>query len=133
MNIFIGGLSYGITDADLMDLFQEYGEIKSAKVIMDRETNKSKGFGFVEMEDDSAAKNAISELNGAEYDGRTISVSEARPREERPRRSFMFISQSPKDLLLAPDWNLKNYEFTQKVTNRIAEVQAWQGKKYQKY
>ncbi|EGJ72075.1 RNP-1 like RNA-binding protein [Bacteroides coprosuis DSM 18011] len=88
MNIFIGGLSYGITDADLMDLFQEYGEIKSAKVIMDRETNKSKGFGFVEMEDDSAAKNAISELNGAEYDGRTISVSEARPREERPRRSF---------------------------------------------
>jgi len=88
MNIFIGGLSYGINDADLADLFQEYGEIVSARVIMDRETRKSKGFGFVEMEDDEAAKRAIEELNGAEFDGRTISVSEARPREERPARSF---------------------------------------------
>lgn len=84
MNIFIGGLSYAITDADLMDLFQEYGEVSSARVIMDRETRKSKGFGFVEMEDEGAKK-AIAELNGAEFDGRTISVSEARPREERPR------------------------------------------------
>lgn len=88
MNIFIGGLSYGINDADLMDLFEEYGEVTSAKVIMDRETNKSKGFGFVEMSDDAAASKAISELNGGEFDGRTISVSEARPREERPARSF---------------------------------------------
>lgn len=86
MNIFIGGLSYAITDADLMDLFQEYGEVSSARVIMDRETRKSKGFGFVEMEDEGAKK-AIAELNGAEFDGRTISVSEARPREERPARS----------------------------------------------
>ena len=86
MNIFIGGLSYAITDADLLDLFQEYGEVTSARVIMDRDTHKSKGFGFVEMEDAGATK-AIAELNGAEFDGRTISVSEARPREERPARS----------------------------------------------
>lgn len=88
MNIFIGGLSYAITDADLLDLFQEYGEVTSARVIMDRDTHKSKGFGFVEMEDDEAATKAINELNGAEVDGRPIAVSEARPREERPARSF---------------------------------------------
>ncbi|MCK9180852.1 MAG: RNA-binding protein [Bacteroides sp.] len=85
MNIFIAGLPYSVNDADLTDLFQEYGEISSAKVIMDRNTGKSKGFGFVEMDDDNDAKRAISELDGAEYDGRTIAVSEARPREERPR------------------------------------------------
>lgn len=87
MNIFIAGLSYSITDADLSDLFQEYGEITSAKVVMDRQTGRSKGYGFVEMDDEAGTK-AISELNGAEYDGRTLSVSEARPREERPARSF---------------------------------------------
>ncbi|NDW09257.1 RNA-binding protein [Dysgonomonas sp. 520] len=88
MNIFIAGLSYNVNDADLLTLFEEYGVITSAKVIMDRQTNRSKGYGFVEMEDNEAATKAISELNGAEYDGRTISVSEARPREERPARSF---------------------------------------------
>ena len=88
MNIFIAGLSYNVNDTDLQDLFQEYGEISSAKVVMDRMTGKSKGYGFVEMEDNEAANKAIAELNGAEYDGRTISVSEARPREERPARSF---------------------------------------------
>ncbi len=88
MNIFIAGLSYSITDADLQELFQEYGEVASARVIMDRETRRSKGYGFVEMNNDEEAKNAISELNEVEYDGRTISVSEARPREERPARSF---------------------------------------------
>lgn len=88
MNIFIGGLSYGVTDTDLEDLFQEYGEVTSAKVITDRETRRSKGFGFVEMADDEAAKKAITELDGVEYDSRTIAVSEARPREERPARSF---------------------------------------------
>lgn len=88
MNIFIAGLSYSINDADLKELFSEYGEIASSKVIMDRQTGRSKGYGFVEMEDNDAAKKAIEELNGAEYDGRTISVSEARPREEKPRREF---------------------------------------------
>ena len=88
MNIFIAGLSYNVNDADLSDLFQEYGTITSAKVIMDRQTNRSKGFGFVEIEDNEAATKAIEELNGAEYDGRTLSVSEARPREDSPARSF---------------------------------------------
>lgn len=87
MNIFIAGLSYNITDADLNDLFGEYGEITTAKVIMDRETGRSKGYGFVEMDDEAAGQKAIDELNGAEYDGRTISVSVARPRTEGPRRS----------------------------------------------
>ncbi|NDW17988.1 RNA-binding protein [Dysgonomonas sp. 216] len=87
MNIFIAGLSYNITDNDLVDLFGEYGEIASAKVIMDRESGRSKGYGFVEMEDNTSAQKAIEELNGAEYDGRVISVSEARPRTEGPRRN----------------------------------------------
>lgn len=86
MNIFIAGLSYSITDADLNDLFGEYGEITSAKVVMDRETNRSKGYGFVEMNDEAAGQKAIDELNGAEYDGRTISVSVARPRAEGGQR-----------------------------------------------
>ncbi|NDV78237.1 RNA-binding protein [Dysgonomonas sp. 511] len=81
MNIFIAGLSYSINDNDLRDLFNEYGEISSAKVIMDRATGRSKGYGFVELEDNAAGQKAIEELNGAEYDGRTISVSEARPRK----------------------------------------------------
>ena len=85
MNIFIAGLSYQINDADLKQLFEEYGTISSAKVITDRDTGRSKGFGFVEMDDDSEGQRAIEELNGAEYDGRTLSVSVARPRTERPR------------------------------------------------
>ena len=88
MNIFIAGLSYNINDADLKDLFGEYGEIASAKVITDRETGRSKGYGFVEIADEAAGQKAIDELNGAEYDGRTISVSVARPRTEgAPRRN----------------------------------------------
>ncbi|MDH6533892.1 RNA-binding protein [Parabacteroides sp. 52] len=88
MNIFIAGLSYDVNDADLAELFQEYGAVASAKVVIDRQTNRSKGFGFVEIEDNEAAAKAIEELNGAEYAGRTLAVSEARPREERPARSF---------------------------------------------
>ena len=88
MNIFVAGLSYKVNDADLSNLFEEYGVISSAKVVVDRQTGRSKGYGFVEMDDEASATKAIEELNGAEYDGRTISVSEARPREERPRRSF---------------------------------------------
>ena len=91
MNIFIAGLSYKVNDADLSNLFEEYGTITTAKVIVDRESGRSKGYGFVELADNAAGQKAIDELNGAEYDGRTISVSEARPRTEgndRPRRSF---------------------------------------------
>ena len=88
MNIFIAGLSFKVNDTDLSSLFEEYGEIRSARVITDRATGKSKGYGFVEMDDQEAATQAITELNGAEYDGRTISVSKARPKTEAPRREF---------------------------------------------
>ena len=81
MNIYISGLSYGINDADLNELFSAYGETSSAKVIMDRESGRSRGFGFVEMTSDTDGQKAINELNGAEYDQKTISVSVARPRE----------------------------------------------------
>lgn len=85
MNIYISGLNFSTTEADLNDLFAEYGEVSSAKVILDRETGRSRGFAFVEMPDDAAAQKAIDELNGAEFDHKTISVNVARPREERPR------------------------------------------------
>ena len=73
----------GINDANLHELFNEYGEISSAKVITDRESGRSRGFGFVEMKNDDEGQKAISELNEAEYDGRIISVAVARPRTER--------------------------------------------------
>ncbi|MCW1736108.1 RNA recognition motif domain-containing protein [Anaerorudis cellulosivorans] len=85
MNIFIAGLSYQISDADLRELFEEYGEVSSARIITDRDTHRSKGYGFVEMGDDADGQHAIDELNGAEYDGRTLSVSVARPRPEGDR------------------------------------------------
>ena len=74
MNIYISGLSYGINDADLNELFSAYGETSSAKVIMDRESGRSRGFGFVEMTSDTDGQKAINELNGAEYDQKTISI-----------------------------------------------------------
>ena len=85
MNIFVAGLSYQINDADLRELFEEYGTISSAKIITDRDTGRSKGFGFVEMDDEAEAQRAIDELNDAEFDGRTLAVSVARPRKERPQ------------------------------------------------
>lgn len=83
MNLYISNLSYNITDADLRDLFADYGDIVSAKVITDRETGRSRGFGFVELSDDELAKKAIEELNQASYDEKVINVTEARPREDR--------------------------------------------------
>lgn len=85
MNIYAGNLSYKMTDADLNTLFAEYGDVNSAKIIQDRETNRSKGFGFVEM-GDAAGKQAIEALNGSEVDGRKIVVNEARPRPQNGRR-----------------------------------------------
>jgi len=85
MNIFVAGLSFKANDADLASLFEEYGTITSAKVITDRQSGRSKGYGFVEIAENEAARKAIAELNGAEYDGRVLSVSEAKPREERER------------------------------------------------
>ncbi|MEZ7954288.1 MAG: RNA-binding protein [Bacteroidales bacterium] len=83
MNIFISNLSWAIKDGDLRELFAEYGEITSAKVIMVRETGKSRGFGFVEMPNEEEGKKAIEELDKAEYDGKVITVNVAKPREER--------------------------------------------------
>jgi len=84
MNIYVSNLSYGVNDTDLRDLFAEYGEITSAKVIMDRESGRSRGFGFVEMTSDEEGQKAIDELNGAEFDGKNISVNVAKPRPPRP-------------------------------------------------
>ena len=81
MNIYVGNLSYRVKEADLQQVMEDYGIVTSCKVIMDRETGKSKGFGFVEIADDAAGAKAIAELNGAEYEGRTMVVKEARPRE----------------------------------------------------
>jgi len=86
MNIYVGNLSYGISDDKLREVFEEYGEVSSAKVIRFRDSGRSKGFGFVEMDNDEEGKEAISSLDGEEIDGRSIKVNEARPREERPRR-----------------------------------------------
>ena len=83
MNIYVSSLSFNNVDNDLRELFSGYGEVSSAKVIMDRETNRSKGFGFVEMPDDAAGQKAIAELNGTQFNGRAIGVTEARQREAR--------------------------------------------------
>lgn len=86
--LFVGSLSWNVTSEMLEEFFASIGSVASATVISDRETNRSKGFGFVEFENDDDAKKAIDELNGKELDGRAITVNEARPREERPRGSF---------------------------------------------
>lgn len=85
MNIYISNLSFDVTDKDLNDIFSDYGVVTSAKVIMDRETGRSRGFGFVEMSSDEEARKAIAELDQAEYVGKTIRVNEARPKTDRPR------------------------------------------------
>lgn len=81
MNIYISNLSFNIEDKDLSDFFTGYGEVSSAKVVMDKVTGRSRGFGFVEMPDDEASKKAIAELDGTTKDGRAIKVTEARQKE----------------------------------------------------
>lgn len=88
MNIYVGNLSYRMGDSDLEAVFAKFGEVLSAKIIMDRDTGRSKGFGFVEMATDIAGNEAIESLNESEIEGRKLRVNEARPREERPRRQF---------------------------------------------
>ena len=88
MNIYVGNLSYQVTDDALRDAFAQFGEVMSAKIITDRETGRSKGFGFVEMTDDSAGETAIERLNGHNLQGREIKVNEARPRPSRAPRQF---------------------------------------------
>ena len=87
MNIYVSNLSFNLKDEDLKDFFTPYGEVTSAKVINDKFTGQSKGFGFVEMTDGTAAKKAITELDQTSVEGRTLKVMEARPKEERPARS----------------------------------------------
>ena len=84
MNIYVSNLSFAVQDEDLREFFAEYGEVSSAKVIKDKYTNRSKGFGFVEMPDDAAAQKAIAELDGGVVEGRAIKVMVAKPKEERP-------------------------------------------------
>ena len=90
MNIYVGNLSWSMTDDDLMNLFTEHGSVTSAKILKDKMNGRSKGFGFVEMEDDEAAKAAIAALNEIEVQGRKLIVNESQPRAEgdRPKRSF---------------------------------------------
>jgi RNA recognition motif-containing protein len=87
MNIYVSNLSFNVQDEDLKEFFTEYGEVSSAKVITDKFTGKSRGFGFVEMPDNEAAQKAIAELDNGTVEGRTIRVMEAKPKEEKPRSS----------------------------------------------
>jgi|SRR5581483_2377662 len=83
-NVFVGNLSFQTTDGDLEAAFAAYGSVQKASVVRDRDSGQSRGFGFVEMADSGEAQRAIGELNGANLDGRSINVNEARPRENRP-------------------------------------------------
>ncbi len=86
MKLYVGNLTYEVTNAGLEELFVPFGDVRNAQVIQDRDTGRSKGFGFVEMADDNAARAAIEALNEKEHNGRRLAVNEARPREDRPRR-----------------------------------------------
>ena len=83
--LYVGNLPFSATDASLQDIFANCGTVESAKVITDRDSGRSKGFGFVEIEDDSAADDAINKMNGQTIGGRPVRVSEAKPQEDRPR------------------------------------------------
>lgn len=83
MNIYVSNLGFNLQDEDLREFFTPYGEVTSSKIINDRETGRSRGFGFVEMSDDTAAKKAIAELDGGDIEGRTIKVMEAKPKEKK--------------------------------------------------
>ncbi|OGC46740.1 RNA-binding protein [candidate division WWE3 bacterium RIFCSPHIGHO2_12_FULL_38_15] len=93
--LYVGNLPYSYTDNDLRDMFAPYGEVSSASIIMDKVRGRSKGFGFVEM-DDSAAQTAVAELNGKDIGGRNIVVSEARPMTDKPRREYDRNSRGPR-------------------------------------
>jgi RNA recognition motif-containing protein len=88
MQIYVGNMSYGTTQEGIEELFAQFGEVNTVKLISDRETGRAKGFGFVTMDNDAEANKAIEELNGKEYDCRTLRINEAKPKEDRPRREF---------------------------------------------
>ena len=85
MNIYVANIPFKATEDELKGLFEEYGEVSSAKIILDKFTQRSRGFGFVEMSDDSAARQAITSLNGADFMGKNLVVNEARPKTDAPR------------------------------------------------
>jgi RNA recognition motif-containing protein len=87
-NLFIGSLAYATTDDSLKAFFETIGEVVSARVVTDRDSGRSKGFGFVEFADEANNQKAVDDLNGKELDGRAINVNLARPKEDRPRRDF---------------------------------------------
>ncbi len=87
MNIYVANIPWKASEEQLKDLFSQYGDVSSAKIIMDKVTQRSRGFGFVEMSDEGAGRTAINELNGRDFLGKNLVVNEARPREERPARS----------------------------------------------
>lgn len=86
MNIYVGNLPYKASEDELKDMFGSYGDVSSVRIITDHESGRSKGFAFVEMDNDEQAKAAIEELNGADFVGRPLTVNEARPKQERPRQ-----------------------------------------------
>lgn len=88
MNIYVSNLSYGTESASLQELFMQYGEVASANIITDRETGRSRGFGFVEMPNDEEGQAAIDALNSTEFEGKVITVNVARPRAERPSNNY---------------------------------------------
>ncbi len=88
MRLYVGGLPYQTNEQDLTELFAQVGQVTEAAFITDRETGRSKGFGFVEFENDEEGKAAEKALNGSDLGGRSITVNEARPKEDRPRRDF---------------------------------------------
>ena len=85
--LYVGGLSYSVTDSQLQALFASHGTVESAKVVMDRDTDRSRGFGFVEMSTQEEAEKAITALNGTQHEGRSLTVNLSKPREDRPARS----------------------------------------------
>jgi RNA recognition motif-containing protein len=87
MNIYVGNLSYKMTDEDLRKLFSDFGTVGESKIVSDRDTGRSKGFGFVEMPNQAEGEEAIKQLNGKEIEGRSINVNIAKPREDKPRRT----------------------------------------------
>jgi RNA recognition motif-containing protein len=86
MNIYVGNLAYGMSEDELRDAFGAFGEVSSVKILMDRETGRSRGFGFVEMPNKGEAETAIAQLNGKELGGRALRINEARPREQQQQR-----------------------------------------------
>ena len=86
MNIYVGNLSYGMSEEELREAFGAFGDVSSVKILMDRETGRSRGFGFVEMPNQSEAETAIAQLNGKDVGGRALRINEARPREQQQRR-----------------------------------------------